>query len=171
MANAITTTLTVQFGQDSQGHLTAEIDGRTAAEGGLNSGNNSFVPGDIAYFLVYKSTGVTIDSITTSDGSVSYVGTAVVPQEDVLIFSNERQASINKPLKPGQALTKVWMGTDLGALSVASDQGTVTSATSGVAVAKVNYNSDVLIYSLNSPLTSGGLDEFTINILIVGSNA
>lgn len=165
---SITASLVVQFGagsSDRDGHLSAEIDDRPT---GLNGGDTSFSPGDTAWFLVFKSSGVTLGQLKSSAGTVSYSGSSInVTREEDVSFLDSNDANLQVPALSISSVT--WMGTDLGAVSV---NGTALKSTSkGVAVARVQYVAQAWPGKLVSPTELDGLDDFPIAVLITGTKA
>lgn len=166
---AITANLTVTFGEEKQAdnqHLSAEIDSR---EDGLNDGETNFMPGDTAWFLVYKSDNVAIDKVENSAGTISLGASVSVEKTEDLMFSNTDSATISVPTN---ALTSsVWLGNSLGTAALQSDQTTIKIASKGVGVLRVTYSATAQPYSIKSPATLAGYDNYAINIVITGKPA
>lgn len=166
MANA---TIRVQFGDpaaalSANAHLSAEIDTRPD---GLNGGRSSFSAGEDVYLLVYKSSNVTISQAVASAGSVSSVGSTVVNVEEDVMFEDSETSNIMRPATRGITDT-LWLGRSLGALTLQSDKTTVKAAQKGIAVARVTYKTDALVYKLTSPAQLAGLTDFLILVVIQG---
>jgi len=95
----IATSLTVNVqGSSADESISAEIDGRSEACGGLNKGKTNFRPGDNYWFLVFApkdATGVTVAFCTT--GSASIVGTTAYekPFEEI-DFDNSDEAKLSR---------------------------------------------------------------------------
>ncbi|MEO1752006.1 hypothetical protein [Thiofaba sp. EF100] len=161
-------TIRVQFGNPdgsgADGHLSAEIDTRPD---GLNGGKSSFNPGETVYILVYKSDNVAITGTSCSAGSLSERGSTVVKVEDELMFEDDDTAQLSKPARSGLSQA-VWYGRSLGGLSLQPDKVTVKASSKGVAVAKVTYDAQALVYALASPSTLNGETDFSILALIKG---
>jgi hypothetical protein len=164
---AVTTSLVVQFSQssaDSSGQLSAELDGR---ENGLNSGKTSFLPGDPAFFLVFKSDDVVIDSVESSAGQVSLIGPGFFEVQDEWVqFADTNEASVGKPITDN--LTYQWYGASLGTVEVKG--GKLVCQTKGVGMLKVSYRSAYIAYRLGSPATINGDADFQILVLVKGHN-
>jgi hypothetical protein len=160
MANVVTT-LVVQF-QSATAGLSAEIDSRPT---GLNLGNTSFVPGDLAYFLVYPTGGATITQVLSSVGSVSSAGSVTIEVEETLTFANTNKANLSKQYVSGATYT--WYGNNLGAVTFKGTQ--VIAATSGVGVLSVKYNTTAYAYAINSPTLVNGKTSFQILVVIIGA--
>lgn len=165
MANA---TIRVQFGNPdgtgTNGYLSAEIDTRP---GGLNGGRSAFSPGETVHILVYKSDNVTITSTPCSAGSLSLQGSTVVTITEELMFEDADTARLSKPAQGGIAQA-TWFGRSLGNLVLQQDKVTVKAQAKGVAVAKVTYDAQALVYALASPASLNGLTDFSILALIKG---
>jgi hypothetical protein len=164
------TTIQVQFGRPTGGvdgvdaHLSAEIDDRPA---GLNGGDTSFEPGDTAWFFVFKSTNVQIDSITASAGSLGSGGSVIVERSEDVTFAGVNEGSLNVP---GSGITSYeWLGNNLGSLSLGANGQTVTASAKGVAIARINYLAPATTHSITSPLELGTATDFPILVVVVGS--
>jgi hypothetical protein len=173
MANA---TIRVQFGNPSDtttggsgitGHFSAEIDGRSD---GLNAGKTSFAPGDSVYILVYRSGNARVAGTDCSAGSISANGSASVTVSEDIMFEGEQTASLQRPAAGGLTGT-VWLGRDLGALSLGSDKTTVTASSKGVAVARVTYAGTADVYKLSTPPTLNGSTDYSILVVITAGQA
>jgi hypothetical protein len=169
MANA---TIRVVFGNEGGAaageagtHLSAEIDDR---ETGYNAGKTSFIAGDTAHFLVFRSANVQVDRIAFSAGSVSLVGSGVsVEKEEELIFEDSDSAVL--PIPANGIVSTRFFGNDLGSLTLQSDKMTLKASSKGVAVAKVVYTANADVYALQSPAAINGETDFSILVLVIGS--
>lgn len=161
-------TIRVRFGSGAGGsgsndHLSAEVDDRPA---GPNAGKTSFLPGDTAWFLVYRSAGIEL-SMESSAGSVTGGAEVTVTKTEDVSFEATSTATL--PM-PAQAVTgTIWLGRDLGALTLGADGMTLTATSSGVAVARVSYTAKALSYGLQSPSSVAGENDFDVLVLITGS--
>lgn len=162
---AVTTSLVVQFTQGQQsGQLSAEVDSR---EDGLNLGKTSFLPGDAANFLVFKSDDVVLDSLLASAGSISYVGAGFYVVEDEWVqFADTNEASVQKPIT--DSFVYQWYGNSLGTVEVKG--GKLVSQIKGVGMLKVSYRSAYVAYRLGSPATINGESDFQILVMVKGHN-
>lgn len=164
---AVSTNFQVSFGTSSTGtgvdaYLSAEIDSRAD---GLNAGKTSFVPGDTAYFLVFKSDNVSYSAPIPTAGTVTAGAAQTVEKTEDLQFSDADTATISIPTT---ALSSVqWLGTSLGSLTLTGT--TVKASAKGVAIARVTYNVTADSYALASPATLDGLTDFSIMVYILGS--
>jgi len=163
----VNATIRVAFGGGSAsitGHLSAEVDSRPE---GLNQGKSSFLPGDTAWFLVHASRNVTVDTPIASAGSVLSARVGSVSRTDDVFFENATTATLSVPADGIQKVT--WFGTDLGSVSLGSDQLTVTASRSGVAVARITYSTSPKAYGVKSPTQLNGSTDFSILVLVTGS--
>lgn len=101
MSSPVTTSIVINFQQDEEGILTAEIDSRSTSEGGYNGGNTSFSPGDSPVFLLYWSNNVLVTLKTVSDGSLVTLGFPLVTKTEQLQFANKREADLSYPYVSG----------------------------------------------------------------------
>lgn len=164
---AVVTTVQVSFseGGAGAGHLSAEVDSRPD---GLNAGRTSFAPGDPVHILVYKSPNVSINNVEASAGSIHPGPQENIEVTDILTFNNSREASLSKPAAGGLSVT--WYGASLGALAIGADGVSVQASKSGVAVAKVVYQTAARSYRLSSPLEVNGEKNYQILVLIIGNS-
>ena len=167
MANTITTSIVVNFGEDDQGILTAKVDDRP---NGYNSGETSFAPGETVGFLVYSTSNVSVNTPIPSLGSVQQItGAQTESQDEFITFENTNKSSSSLPIRSG--FTYEWIGTNLGAVTV-SDQQTVIAANKGVAVLHITYNTQFVPWRLtNIPTTVAGESSFPVLIFISGTIA
>lgn len=161
-------TIRVRFGAGAGGsgsndYLSAEMDDRAD---GPNTGKSSFLPGDTAWFLVYRTPGIEL-SLDASAGSVTGGDEVTVTKTEDVSFE---AASIATLPMPAQAVTSfIWLGRDLGALTLGGDGVTLTAAAAGVAVARVTYTAKALSYGLQSPSSVAGEVDFDVLVMITGS--
>jgi len=159
-------TILIDFGDATAtptGHLSAEVDAR---EEGLNAGVTAFEPGDTAWVLVFYSATVSY-TVQVSAGTLTAgtVGLSISRTETVT-FADTATAVL---ATPATAITSVtWLGRALGDLSLGADAQTLTADAAGVAIAEVVYTATADAWSLTSPLTLGGTDDFDILISIIG---
>lgn len=170
MAGEITATLVVNFGTSAGGKdfLSAEIDGR---EDGFNNGKTRFSAGDQPVYLIFRSSNVSVVSQTPSYGNVAFHSQGQVEVEQVLAFANTREAVLSQPAVPGSLVTK-WIGNNLGALTLQTDERTVLAGVTGVGVAKVTYLANFLAYRLTNiivPDLVHGETDFSVLVYIVGN--
>lgn len=176
------TTQVIQFGKSVDEldlHLSAEIDDR---ETGYNLGDTDFDPGDTAYFLVYKYSGLTLQAPIASAGSVAYkdnngnAGAVVnITKTEYLTFANEDNATLDVPAK--SITSKTWLGTNLGDTTLQPDEVTLKlntkPASSFAGVLQVVYVAEATVGQLVSPASIPGpggedLTDFEICVVIIG---
>lgn len=166
---AVSATIQVSFGEGSDagvdGHLSASIDDRAT---GLNGGDTSFLPGDTAYFLVFKSDNVAYDTPIASAGSIvaASLPSGYVEKEEDISFADADSGSLSVPAS--EILSYQWMGRSLGDLTLQPDKMTVTASAKGVAVARVTYRAPCSAHGLQSPSSLNGLTDFSILVFIRG---
>lgn len=167
----VTASIVVDFTLgDSEGVLSAEIDGR---EDGYNNGSTSFSPGQVVYYLVDKSTNVSIIKQTTSAGRVTFVANSIEAKEEMITFANDFEASVGSPIHGGYS-TK-WIGkapsgnlvkTDSQTFRIQDSNGTGVPS---VAVLKVNYTVNHGVYKLDGlGSTLSGESSYQVMIVIFG---
>lgn len=165
MANNVTTSIVVQFSSSTgSGQLSAEIDSR---EDGLNKGKTSFVPGDPAAFLVFKSPDVILDAVQATGGSISPAGSGSFSVVDEWVqFMDTDTASPAKYISSG--LTYEWFGNNLGAVTFKG--GNLVAESKGVGMLKISYIAEYEAYRLQSPSQMNGKTDFQIAALVKGHN-
>lgn len=164
MSNA---TIRVTFGSAGAGagaHLSAEIDSR---DSGLNGGDTSFQPGDNAWFLIYKSNKVSVESIKASAGSVLSGGEQVFSRTEDLQFEDDDSASL--PVPSDGISTVQWIGNDLGGLTLGADGMSIKAASKGVAIARVTFTVSPDAFAIQAPASVAGLVDFPILVLVKGA--
>ena len=170
MADVITTSLVVDFSissGDDGSLLIAEIDGFESSEGGLNGGDTSFAPGDSPGYLLYYTQDVTILTHLTSLGLVTSLGNRNITITEFITFEDTNESNLSKPATAAPSI--VWVGNDLGTITMNDNLTKVTTASSGVAVAQAIYTTVGHQFRLNNvPTTINGLTEFEVLIYIAG---
>lgn len=167
MNTSIRTTIQVQFGGDSTGeeYIAAEVDGRPD---GLNAGKTSFLPGETAYILVYKSSNVTINKVLSSAGSIVNASVGTVQKEEDVFFDDTNSATLSCPAT--RVVSISWHGNSLGDLALQTDEMTLKSNVKGVAVARVVYNTAPVAFGIASPaFVSNRVVNYSINVVIKAS--
>ncbi len=162
--NAIRTTIKVQFGAETaaaQQHVSAELDDRPE---GLNQGRNSFLPGETAFFLIFRTPNIRIDRIIPSAGSVINAHAGQVRRTEDISFDDAATSSLSVPASSIQSVT--WLGNSLGGLALQGDRTTVKATNSGVAVARVTYATTPDAYGIVSPPHVNGEIDFSITVVI-----
>lgn len=171
MPNVVTTSIVVQFSTGSEdGVLTVEVDDRDAAQGGLNGGKTSFVPGDTVFLLLYKSSNVTLQAALASIGSLSAGQQVTISKTEDVTFAGETEASVRYPVLPG-SLSYQWIGASLGAVSVISENKVRIPAPPAnsypVGIARVTYDTRATAYRLQH--SDPGLSEYGIVAFFAGA--
>lgn len=162
MSNA---TVRVQFGSGSleSDHLSVEVDDRSS---GPNEGKTSFLPGDTAWFLVYRSAGLEL-TLDASAGSITGGQEVTLTKTEDVAFEDTAAGSL--PV-PAVAITDVlWIGRSLGGLQLSKDGKSITASASGVAIARVTYVAKAVSYALTAPASVAGLNDFDVLVLVTGS--
>lgn len=159
------TTITVSFGTDKAAqHLSAQIMPE------LNDDKDSFAPGDTVYISIFKSSDVTLNSVSSSSGTATITATVdTVALEDEVTFENAKQATLSVPAVAITSTT--WIGTNLGAITLGADKVTITAQNSGVAIAKVKYTASADRVKLVSPSNIDGELSFSILVMVFGTVA
>jgi hypothetical protein len=154
----LTAHIVVQFADTSANvSIVAEVDDR---EDGYNAGKTSFYHGDTPHLLLFLPSGYEVDQVIPSAGTVSFIADDVKEVEGYLSFPNEDTASVSYPITSDW--TYAWLGTSLGAISVA-DQFTASLPPRGfdtvnkkpipeyrVGIASSYYKSACKVYKLSS---------------------
>lgn len=172
MANTVTTSIVVQFSTtEGEGVLLVEVDDRETADGGLNGGKTSFLPGDTVFLLMYKTSNVVIDAAVTSLGSLSPGTTITIAKTEDIIFANEQEASTRYPVVSG--FTYEWIGADNGAVSLVGETSlripAPATGTYTAGVCRINYNTTAQVYTLAHSAET--YPEYSIVVLFVGHTA
>lgn len=170
---ATNATIRVSFGVSGMGeesyYISAEVDDRDAADGGLNGGVTSFSPGDPVAILVYHSANINVDSVTASAGSASIGGSVTVTKKDVeCIFENTKTASISIPAQ--SISNQRWIGQSLGTASLTADKQNVQVGNKGLGVLMLDVTTTANVVNLTNTLVPG-FDNFSIVVFVTGSKA
>lgn len=152
----VTTTLVVEFDRQEGSSLIVELDGR---EDGLNRGKTRFSPGDLVYFLLYKTKDIHSIENYSSAGLITRAGTGVRTVETFLQFLNADSATLQYPAS--RLLDTRWVGNNFGAVSIHNelevkinkDSSQLPNPTLGVL--KVSYETAFTIYRLSDTFIEG----------------
>ncbi len=155
--------ITVRDAPADSGFLSAEVDGR---EDGLNAGASSFAGGETAHLLAHLGPGVEVETVTGSAGSLLAGPDLSYQLTEDLSFDG---ATARLRLPAVSIDTVTWLGTALGALTLADDRITLNAAGAGVAIARVRYTVSAKAWGLDSPQTAGGEAEFPVDVLLQAS--
>ncbi|MEO5350510.1 MAG: hypothetical protein H7836_12805 [Magnetococcus sp. YQC-3] len=145
------------------GFLSAEVDTRPD---GLNAGQSAFYSGDTAHLLVYSGDDVALAEPESSAGVLLPSGWQTLSHTQDLVFAGTATATLDKPAIAIDSV--VWLGNDLGDLSLEADRRTVSALMAGVAIARVAYRSLARGWGVVSPGSVGGLDEFPVLVRFAG---
>ncbi|MBF0182527.1 MAG: hypothetical protein HQM03_21125 [Magnetococcales bacterium] len=154
------------FLPSGSGFLALEVDSRPD---GLNHGRTSFVAGDTAHLLQYAGPDVTVADAVASTGVLLPGGWQTISQTQDVVFNGTATAVLDKPSVVLNAV--VWLGTDLGEMTLAADQRTVSVPNAGVAIARVTYRSLARAWSLTAPSSVAGEEEFPVEVHCTGITA
>lgn len=171
MANTVTTSIVVQFtkADGTDGTLVVEVDDRETADGGLNGGKTSFLPGDTVKLLRYKSSNVTIDAEMSSLGSLIAGGSVSLVKEEDVTFAGETEASVRYPIV--SMLSHEWIGTNPGSISVVGETTLripePAAGSYAVGFARVKYTTSATILTLTHSKPAG-VSEYGIVVFVAG---
>nr|CRH06119.1 conserved protein of unknown function [Candidatus Magnetococcus massalia] len=157
--------VTVRGWLPSRGHLSAEVDRRVD---GLNQGRTTYHSGGSAHLLVNQGPETIIQSITTSTGSLLPNPDQTYTVTDDVNFDGTNAATLSQPAQSIQSV--IWLGNDLGTLTLAADAITVMAASSGVAIARITFIVRSRSWSLSAPEEVAGLDSFPVQVRIAGES-
>ncbi|MBF0191614.1 MAG: hypothetical protein HQL99_10830 [Magnetococcales bacterium] len=146
------------------GFLSVEVDSRPD---GLNHGRTSFFAGDTAHLLVHAGDDVALEDPLVSAGVILPGGWQVITVTQDLVFNRVATATLNKPAISIDSV--IWLGNDLGAITLESDNRTVSVPNAGVAIARVTYRSMARSWGLSSPSTIAGLSEYPVQVHLTGT--
>ena len=150
------------------GFLSVEVDSRPT---GLNAGKTSFFSGDTAHLLVHAGDDVVLEEPVSSAGLLLPGDWQTVTITQDIVFTNTATATATLD-KPAIAIDSViWLGNDLGALTLEADKRTVSVPMAGVAIARVTYQSMARSWGLSSPSLVAGFDAFPIEACFRGTIA
>ncbi|MEO5330561.1 MAG: hypothetical protein H7839_00950 [Magnetococcus sp. YQC-5] len=145
------------------GYLAVELDARAE---GPNHGKTFFSGGDTAHLLVSTGPGVKRTTAKSSAGSLLDGAWAIIEQTQDVVFSNTGTALLDKPADSIESV--VWIGNDLGVLTLEVDKRTLSAEKVGVAIARVRYKILTQSLSLTVPGTVGGLSDFQVQVSLAG---
>ena len=148
----------------SSGNLSAEVDGRID---GLNAGRTAFNSGETAHLLVHAGPEVSEIDVASSAGSLSANADQSYQVTQNVSFDGTNSASLNHPAISIDSV--IWLGADLGNLSLETDGMTVTSESSGVAIARVTCTVQAKSWGLSAPSEVADLDSFPVQVNVTGT--
>lgn len=124
-------------------------------------------PDQTVRVLAMASPGVTLDGLSASSGDWMPGETVTRDRTELLRFENRRRAVLSRPASRIESV--VWMGADLGALTLEPDGRTVTATETGVAVARVRVTlADARCHPLKVPARVAGADDFSMLLVARG---
>ncbi|MBF0213791.1 MAG: hypothetical protein HQM00_09550, partial [Magnetococcales bacterium] len=146
------------------GFLSAEVDSRPD---GLNHGRTSFFAGDTAHLLVHAGDDVALEDPLVSTGVILPGEWQMITVTQDLMFNRVATATLDKPAIGIDSV--IWLGNDLGVITLESDRRTVSVPNAGVAIARVTYRSHARSWSLSAPSTVAGLNEYPVHVHLTGT--
>lgn len=155
----IVATLVINFSgraTESAGAMLLEIDDRDPPEG-LNGGNTEFRPGDSPAYLLYRATTVQLTEHNATAGAIATAGGGTRDVEEVLTFSDSREASLRYPVAAGFSAT--WLGRSGGIASL-QDQSTVVIPVATFGLLRVNYTAAFTAHRLTN--VPAGMEQVLI---------
>ncbi|MBF0383964.1 MAG: hypothetical protein HQL69_23350 [Magnetococcales bacterium] len=111
---------------------------------------------------------ITILHHTKGQGTLHQDATQVYQEEIYLLFDWSDTAKLSTPANSLDSW--IWMGNDLGELTLGADGITVTAASSGLAIARVKFIIKAEGWSLQSPSSLGGTTSFPIHQKVAGDD-
>ncbi|MBF0448825.1 MAG: hypothetical protein HQL67_11545 [Magnetococcales bacterium] len=147
----------------ANGNLSIQIDSRSD---GLNRGRTVFYGGTTAHFLVHADPTISNIGISSSSGSIFHNADQSYQITQDIVFDNSNRTRLSQPVSTIDSV--IWVGTDLGSLSLEADGDTVTAVSSGVAIARITCTIHAQSCGLTLPKTVAGLDSFPITVQATG---
>ncbi|MBF0189085.1 MAG: DUF1320 family protein [Magnetococcales bacterium] len=148
------------------GHLSARLDDR---EHGLNRGRSTFPAGGAAHLLVQHDPRTAITNLTSSAGSLHTNPDQTWQITEEIAFISTATAQLAQPAISIDSV--IWLGNDLGGLTLAPDGTTVMASTAGVAIARVMVTVRATSWQLLAPDRLAGLDEFPVLVRVSGTTS
>lgn len=164
MAQAITTSIVIDFSNDSEnsGVLKVEVDSDAS---GYNNGVTSFKPGDSPVLLMYKTSNVKILQIASSYGTVSSFASGKRAKREFVTFAGAKEASPSYPISSG--FSSKWVGKSGGTVTQEQNSLSLNSLFTGVLL--IEYNTDFTALRLKDvPKSLDGETSFPIVVFIQG---
>ena len=146
-----------QTSTSSSDSLSIEVDSR---EDGFNEGRSTFAPGEAVHLLVRKGATSTITLQEETAGQLIYAGLVTYQHTDTLAFDNVNTHSLT--YRADAIVSSVWVGDDLGAITLQTSGKDVNITAAGVGLLEVVYTTTAYKYTLYSPETVIARDEFSI---------
>lgn len=130
--------------------------------------NHRNITGGMALVNVYSAPLVGNFVVTSTVGSVTNRGVVTKEHSEDLHFNQSKSATLSKPAS--SITSTVWIGTNLGNLTLGQDKITMSTAASGNGVARVNYRSNPMQYGINLPMTMNGLREYPVQVQVTATS-
>ncbi|MBF0137459.1 MAG: hypothetical protein HQL65_14575 [Magnetococcales bacterium] len=147
------------------GYLAAELDNRP---NGLNEGRNSFFVGETAHLLVHTGPEVTSVELAASTGLLLPGPEQTLRLTQDLVFDGTSTGALDQPAVSIDSV--IWLGNDLGTLTLEADRRSLSAERSGVATARIGYTAVARSWGLTTPETVAGLDAFPVQVRAVAQN-
>lgn len=157
--------VTVRGYMPQPGFLSIEVDNRPD---GLNQGRATFENGETAHLLVYAGVDVVSLKLTSSAGLLRPGPSYTLPLTQEVTFDRSPSATLDRPALTIDSV--IWIGGDLGPLTMGPDRRTITAARTGLSIARVAYTTKAQSWTLTAPIQLSGLEEFTIHVAATGGN-
>lgn len=154
---SVNASLQLEFSSNIEGYLSVEIDTR---DSGYNSGKTSFKKGDSPVFLVFKSPGVVIRDIKTTQGYVQDLGSGYFSVDEWLTCSMGTSLNASKPISRSLNV-KATAGDPMGSYSVSGKD--IVFIDPKLLVARITYESEFTAYKV-----TGDLGEFPVLVHVTG---
>ncbi|MBF0180711.1 MAG: hypothetical protein HQM03_11880 [Magnetococcales bacterium] len=118
-----------------------------------------FAPGETVPLLAMMTPGVTVTALDVSTGELLDARPVVRRVSEDLVFRGGNRALLARPACAIDSV--IWLGNDLGPLTLERDARTVVAARAGAAIARVTHT--LMTHALHpyrAPLTQNGSDHF-----------
>lgn len=155
------------------GFLSIELDARpdglnASRPDVLKTGVNGFDLNDTAYFLTHVGKDVTGLAVASSAGLLMPGPSQTFQLTEDIVFDGTDTKTLDKPADSIDSA--IWIGNDLGALTLESDQHTLSATSSGVAIARITYTTTASSWSLTSPGSIPGVDFVPVEVRMTGQS-
>nr|CRH06011.1 Conserved protein of unknown function [Candidatus Magnetococcus massalia] len=157
--------VTVRGYLPSGGYLSAEVDKRVD---GLSSGRHGFHSGSAAQLLVHHGPETSIQSVSASAGELRPNADQFYTIAQDITFDGGHSAQLSQPVTAIQSV--IWLGADLGGLSLQPDGRTVIAENSALSIARITCSVQAKSWQLTSPSTLAGLKRFPITVKVTAES-
>ncbi|MBF0310536.1 MAG: hypothetical protein HQL56_13505 [Magnetococcales bacterium] len=141
------------------GYIAAEVDSRPD---GLNQGRDGFLSGETAHLLIHAGPDLTGVALTSSAGVLLPGAPQTIQATQDIVFDGVATGSLDKPAI--SIASVIWLGNDLGTLTLEADRRTLSAERSGVAIARIQYTTLATSWSLTAPESVAGLDDYPVQV-------